>query len=96
MKRSPLLVFSCALVLSAACPVVSTAANIKIWHRHHKDAAAKTADAAPKPKAKRSILHRHKPTREEAAHSEIAYGMTGPKSIGHRHPQPGPAGYGAN
>lgn len=95
MKR-PLLLISCALALSAACPVASTAGDIKIWHRRHKDVAAKTAEAAPKQKAKRSILHRQKPTREDTARSEIAYGMTGPKSIGHRHPQPGPAGYGAN
>jgi len=94
MKR-PLLLLSCALVLSATCHVASAAGGIKIWHRHHKEAAAKTADAAPKPKARRSILHRHKATREEAARSEIAYGMTGPKSVGGRHPQPGPAGYGA-
>jgi hypothetical protein len=93
--RRPLLLLSCALALSATCPIASSAGGIKIWHRHHKDATAKTADAAPKPKAKRSILHRHKPTREDAARSEATYGMTGPKSIGRRHPQPGPAGYGA-
>lgn len=94
MKRS-LLLLSCALAISAVCPTASAAGGIKIWHRHHKDATAKTADATPKPKARRSILHRQKPTREQAARSEIAYGMTGPKSVGGRHPQPGPAGYGA-
>ena len=92
MKRS-LLLFSCALALT--CPAASAAGGIKIWHRHHKDATAKTADTAPKQKAKKSILHRHKATREEAARSEVSYGMTGPKSVGGRHPQPGPAGYGA-
>jgi len=93
MKRS-LLLLSCALTLSAACPVASAAGEIKIWHRHHK-AASKTPAAPKEKKAKRSILHRHKPTREEGARSEAAYGMTGPKSVGGRHPQPGPAGYGA-
>lgn len=92
MKRLLLLGF-CALSMSAASPAVGASADIRIWHRHHKD-PAKTAEA-PKPKAKKSIFHRAQPTREQAAKSEIAYGMTGPKSVGGRHPQPGPAGYGA-
>ena len=92
MKRIALLL-SCALFLSAVGPIPSASAGIKIWHRHKKD-AAKTS-AAPKPKTKRSILHRAKPTREQAAREEVAFGMTGPRSVGTRHPQPGPAGVGA-
>ena len=92
MKRLPL-VLSCALALSVAVPAASTAADIKIWHRHHKDADKTTA--APKPKTKKTFLHHGKPKREQAARSEATYGMPGPKSVGHRHPQPGPAGYGA-
>lgn len=92
MKR-PLLLLSFALALSAA-PAASAADGIKIWHRHHKD-ANKTAPAPKEKKARKSILHRQKPTREDSARSERAYGMTGPKSVGGRHPQPGPAGYGA-
>ncbi len=96
MKRL-LLVLFCAFSLSATCPAASASSGIRIWHRHHKDKdkdAAKTA-AAPKEKTKKSIFHRSKHTREQAAKSEVAYGMTGPKSVGHRHPQPGPAGVGA-
>jgi len=87
-----LLVMCGVLLLGAASPI-SASTDTRIWHRHHKD-ATKTSEA-PKQKAKRSIFHRSRPTREQAAKSEAAYGMTGPKSIGGRHPQPGPAGYGA-
>jgi len=89
-----ILVFSCMLFLGAASPIAGASTGIRIWHRHHKDPPAKTAEA-PKQKAKRSLFHRSRPTREQAAKSEATYGMTGPKSIGHRHPQPGPAGVGA-
>ena len=99
MKRLVLLL-SCLLFLSVAAPLANAATDVRFWHRKHKD-AVKSADAsdpagASKPKPKRTLLHRSKPTREQSAHSEVAYGMTGPKSVGWRHPQPGPAGVGAN
>ena len=93
MKRL-VLVLSCALCLSATAPIASASTNIRIWHRKHKDSPKSTE--APKPKAKRTFLHRAKPTHEQAARSEATFGMTGPKSVGWRHPQPGPAGFGAN
>ena len=92
MKRL-LLVLSWTLCLSAAAPLARASADIRFWHRKHKD-APKTAEA-PKPKVKKTFLHRAKPSREQAARSEAAYGMTGPKSVGWRHRQPGPAGVGA-
>jgi len=92
MKR-PVLVLSCVLCLSAAAPLSSASAEIRFWHRKHKD-SPKSADA-PKPRAKRTFLHGGKPGREQAARSEAAFGMTGPKSVGWRHPAPGPAGVGA-
>jgi hypothetical protein len=111
MKRL-LLVLSCALCLAVVAPVASASTDLRFWHRKHKDKdaaksanskdAAKSKDAsesaaAPKPKAKRTFLHRAKakPSREQAARSEATYGMTGPKSVGWRHPHPGPAGVGA-
>ena len=94
MKRLPI-VLTFAVSLCLAVPAASAPSNIRLWpHRHHQDASEATE--APKPKAKRSLLHRAKPSRDEAARSEATYGMTGPKSVGLRHPQPGPAGYGAN
>ena len=93
MKRL-VLVLSCALCLSATAPLASASTHIRIWHRKHKDSPKSTE--APKPKAKRTLLHRAKPTHEQAARSEAAFGMTGPKSVGWRHSQPGPAGFGAN
>lgn len=93
MKRL-LLVLLCALALSAAGPHASASSSIRFWPRHHKDPGQNAA--APKPKTKRSLLHRGKPAREQSAHSEATYGMTGPKSVGWRHPQPGPAGVGAH
>ena len=92
MKRS-LLVLSCALCLCAPAMSASSSIDPRFWHRHHKD-SNKTA-AAPKAKEKKSFLHRGKPSRDEAARSEATYGMTGPKSVGWRHPEPGPAGFGA-
>jgi hypothetical protein len=91
MKRR-LLMFCCALFLSASGPIASASADIRFWHRHHKD-PAKTS-VAPKPKPKRTLFHRAKPTRAQAAREEAAFGKTGPKSVGRRHPQPGPAGVG--
>jgi hypothetical protein len=99
MKRF-VLVLSCMLCLSVAAPVANAATDVRFWHRKHKDTVKKTETSeqteVPKPKLKRTLLHRAKPSREQAARSEIAYGMTGPKSVGWRHPQPGPAGVGAN
>jgi hypothetical protein len=92
MKRL-LLLLSCTLCLSAATPLASASTDIRFWHRKHKD-SSKSTEAA-KPKAKRTFLHRAKPSREQAARSEATYGMTGPKSVGWRHPAPGPAGVGA-
>jgi len=93
MKRLLTLLF-CAFFLSIAAPAASAAAEIRLWpHKHHKDASEATE--TPKPKTKRSLLHRAKPSREDAARSEATYGMTAPKSVGWRHPTPGPAGYGA-
>ena len=91
MKRL-LILLSCALSLSVAAPSASAATDIRFWH--HKD-PNKTSEA-PEPRAKRTFLHRSKPSREQAARSEATFGTTGPKSVGRRHPQPGPAGFGAN
>ena len=93
MKRL-LLTVSSALILSVASPISSPSADLRFWHRHHKD-AAKTSEAA-EAKPKKISRHRSKSTREQAAHKEAAFGMTGPKSVGWRHRQPGPAGVGAN
>jgi hypothetical protein len=92
MKRLAL-VLSCALCLSATA-TLGASTDIRIWHRKHKDSPKSTE--APKPKAKRAFLRRAKPTHEQAARSEATFGMTGPKSVGWRHSQPGPAGFGAN
>ena len=92
MKRL-LLVLSCALFFASACPAAGNSIDVRFWHRNHKD-SSKTTDAST-PKEKRGLLHRIRPSREQAAHSEATYGMTGPKSIGWRHAEPGPAGYGA-
>jgi hypothetical protein len=93
MKRT-LVVLGFALCLSAAVPSVSASTDIRFWHRNHKD-PTKT-NVPREPKAKRTLLHRAKASREQAAHSEATFGMSGPKSVGWRHPQPGPAGVGAN
>jgi hypothetical protein len=91
MKR--LFVLSCFLSLSASASIASATPKIHFWHRHKKDPAASAP--APKQKAKHNLFHRAQPTREESARSETAYGMTGPRSVGYLHPQPGPAGVGA-
>ena len=82
-----------ALCLSIAASSARASTNIRFWHRNHKD-AGKPPDAS-QPKPKRSLLRLAKPSREQAARSEATYGMTGPQSVGRRHPQPGPAGVGA-
>jgi len=94
MKRL-LAALSFTLFLSVVAPCsVNAAPSIRLWpHKHHKDASQPTEATAAKPK--RTLLHRGKPARDEAAKSEATYGMTGPKSVGWLHPTPGPAGYGA-
>ena len=89
-----LILLSCAVFLSVAATSASASTDIRFWHRNHKDAG--TISEAREPKAKRTFLYRGKPSREQAARSEATFGMTGPKSVGRRHPQPGPAGFGAN
>lgn len=91
MKRL-LAVLSCAMFLSVAVPSANAAGGgIRLWP-HHKD-SSKAAEASKKPK--KNLLHRSKASRDEVARSEATNGMTGPKSVGWRHPEPGPAGYGA-
>jgi hypothetical protein len=87
----PLLVL-CLLSVTAAIPA-SAATDIPLFHRHKTNSA--TTATTPKPKTKRSFLHRAEPSREEAARSEATFGMTGPRSVGFFHPEPGPAGVGA-
>ena len=98
MKRFVLLL-SYALCLSVVVPLANASTDIRIWPRKHKDSSKSTEAAkpteAPKPKVKMALLHRSKPSREQAARAEASFGMTGPKSVGWRHPQPGPAGVGA-
>jgi len=97
MKR-PVLLLTCALCLSAVAPFANAATDVRFWHRKHKDpanAAAANSTVAPQPKTKRTFLHRARPSREESARAEATNGMTGPKSVGFLHPQPGPAGVGA-
>ena len=89
----PVLVLSCMLFLGAVASAANATTDIPFWHHHKKDAV--TTSTAPKPKAKRNLLHRAAATRQESARSEATYGMTGPRSVGHFHPQPGPAGVGA-
>ena len=61
------------------------------WWHHHKDSANNSASSKP-PKAKKERHHRH----EKASRSGETAAMTnGPRSIGHWHPMPGPAGAGA-
>ena len=87
-----LVLLSCALLLSVVVTSADAASGIRLWPRHK---TPKESTEAPKPKTKRSVLHRAKPSRDESARSEASYGMPGPKSVGWRHPTPGPAGYGA-
>jgi len=95
MKRL-LVALSFTLFVSVAAPAsVNAAPNIRLWPHKHPKEASDTA-AATKPKTKHGLLHHAKPSREEAARSEATYGMPGPRSVGRRHPEPGPAGFGAN
>lgn len=94
MKRL-LVALSFTVFLSVAAPPSVNAAGIRLWpHKNHKE-ASQPDQAAKQPKTKHSLLHRGKPSREEAARSEATNGMTAPKSVGWLHPTPGPAGYGA-
>jgi hypothetical protein len=88
------LLLTCMLAFGASCANAGPEKGIPFFHRHKKEAAKTTMASAAKPK--RSFLHRGEPTREEAARSEAAYGMTGPRSVGFWHKGPGPAGVGAN
>ena len=98
MKRS-VLVLSYALCLSVVAPLANASTDIRIWPRKHKDSSKNTETAkpteAPNHKGKIAFLHRPKPSRAQAARAEASFGMTGPVSVGWRHPQPGPAGVGA-
>jgi len=79
------------LILSFVCAVPNASAR-DWWHRHHKDSANSGASRKPH-KAKKERHHRH----EKAAPSGETAAMTnGPRSVGHWHPMPGPAGAGAN
>lgn len=81
-----------ALVLSGVGPVSSASAREWWWHRHHKE-NSNSGDAKPhKEKTKKSWFHHH----EKAKGQDVAALTNGPRSIGHWHPMPGPAGYGAN
>jgi hypothetical protein len=88
-----LLAACCAVWLSAAASAASASTDIRLWPHHHKD--SNKASVPAKPKEKHGFLHRGKGSREQAARSETSNGMPGPKSVGWRHPQPGPAGVGA-
>jgi len=83
----------CFLLILCGVGAVSTAsANTWPWHRHHKDASKATA----KPKKEKSqkvkkSWHR----REKNTNGDPVVVASGPKSVGWKHPQPGPAGAGA-
>ena len=65
-------------------------------HRHRKDPAAAKADKPEK--GKKAKHHREKSrdkAREKAAREEAGV-SPGPRSVGWRYPQPGPAGAGAH
>jgi len=61
------------------------------WHRHHKDSANNGASGKP-PKARKERHPHEKASRSADTTSVIT---NGPRSIGHWHPMPGPAGAGA-
>jgi hypothetical protein len=80
-----------ALILSCVVSVPNASARDWWWHRHHKDSANNSASSKP-PKAKKERHHRH----EKASPSGETTAMSnGPRSVGHWHPMPGPAGAGA-
>ncbi len=95
MKRI-LLITCCALALSALGPVSASAGIRWPLHRHRKDPAAAKADKPEK--GKKAKHHREKSRdkgREKAAREEAGV-SPGPRSVGWRYPQPGPAGAGAH
>lgn len=79
------------LVLSGIGSVPGASAHDWWPHRHHKDASPKTHASKP-PKTKKSFLHRE---RAKSNNETVASVSPGPRSVGGRHPQPGPAGAGA-
>jgi hypothetical protein len=100
----------CALLLSAFGPVPSASAHWFSWlHRHKNSAnsnapapapnskppkASKTPKGPKAPKAKKPWHHREKAA--PSANNGSVVTTPGPRSIGWRHKQPGPAGAGAN
>lgn len=94
MKRLfPALCFT--LILSCVCSVPSASARDWWWHRHHNSPASekpKHKEKEHREKARKSWFHHEK----ASSSGDTASAMTnGPRSIGHRHPMPGPAGAGA-
>lgn len=81
-----------ALVLSAVGPVPSVSARDWFWHRHHKNTNGDTKPSH-KAKARKSWFHHHEKANKG---QDVATLYSGPRSVGHWHPQPGPAGFGAN
>jgi hypothetical protein len=98
MKK--LLLAACfALALATLGPVSAAAGPSWPFHRHHKDAAAKTSKPAKSKSenGRKSLFHRQKSqdkAREQSARAEAGV-SPGPKSVGWRHQTPGPAGAGA-
>lgn len=102
MMKRLLLVICFTLALGALGPVSAASGSVWPFHRHHKDPAAAKASKPEKSKSeksKKSLFHRgksHDKAREQSARAEVAAGVSpGPKSVGWRHPTPGPAGAGA-
>ena len=88
MKR--LLPALCFVVI-ASCVCSVPRASASWWHRHHKD-SNNSAGSKP-PKAKKERHHRHEKDTHPA--DSVSAMTNGPRSIGHWHPMPGPAGAGA-
>jgi hypothetical protein len=91
-----LLGFCGVLILSGVGTVSSASAKDWPWHRHHKDAASATPKQPKQPKqqkARKSFLHHEKASKNNGDPVMLS---SGPKSVGRRHPQPGPAGAGAS
>jgi hypothetical protein len=82
-----------ALVLSAVGPVPNASARDWWWHRHHKDNNSGDAKPTHKEKTKKSWFHHHEKANKT---QDVTAFNAGPRSVGHWHPMPGPAGYGAN
>jgi hypothetical protein len=100
LEMKKLLLTACfALALGALGPVSAAAGPSWPFHRHHKDAAAKTSKPAKSKSenGRKSLFHRQKSqdkAREQSARAEAGV-SPGPKSVGWRHQTPGPAGAGA-